>query len=104
MNVGICADVGVLQRIQRIVGNGSVISEWAMTGRKFDSKEARSEGLVSRVLKDKDELIDASLQLAKVIASQSPVAVQGTKVRANRLIARVTASIADRLALWCGLS
>ncbi|OQR70427.1 delta-3 [Tropilaelaps mercedesae] len=80
IDVGICADVGVLQRLPKIIGNGSLINEWALTGRKFDSKEARREGLVSKVLKDKNELMSAVLELAKVIAAKSPVAAQGTKV------------------------
>lgn len=80
MDVGICADVGVLQRLPKIVGNGSLVNEWAMTARKIDSREARAEGLVSRVLKDKDELMKAALDLANQIASKSPVAVQGSKV------------------------
>lgn len=80
IDVGLCADVGVLQRLPKIVGNGSLISEWALTGRRIDSKEARQEGLVSKVVKDKDELMKVSLELANTIAAKSPVAVQGTKV------------------------
>ncbi|XP_022688272.1 delta(3,5)-Delta(2,4)-dienoyl-CoA isomerase, mitochondrial-like isoform X1 [Varroa jacobsoni] len=80
IDVGLCADVGVLQRLPKIVGNGSLISEWALTGRRIDSKEARQEGLVSKVVKDKDQLMKVSLELANTIAAKSPVAVQGTKV------------------------
>ena len=35
---------------------------------------------ISRVLEDKDKLIDAALELASVISSKSPVAVQTTKM------------------------
>ncbi|XP_003742536.1 delta(3,5)-Delta(2,4)-dienoyl-CoA isomerase, mitochondrial [Galendromus occidentalis] len=100
VNVGICADVGVLQRIHRVVGNGSVINEWALTGRKFDSKEALREGLVSRVLKDRDELMKASLDMAKLIASQSPVAVQGTKVNLAYSRSHSVDESLDYQAIW----
>lgn len=80
IDVGLCADVGVLQRLPKVVGNGSLVNEWALTGRKIDSKEARLEGLVSKVVKDKDELMKTTLELAKFIAAKSPVAAQGTKV------------------------
>jgi len=79
VELGIAADVGVLQRLPKVVGNDSLVREWCYTARKIDSKEALKEGLVNRVFKDKDELMKFSLDMAKLIASKSPVAVQGTK-------------------------
>ncbi|BFZ06824.1 hypothetical protein BsWGS_09864 [Bradybaena similaris] len=79
VDIGLAADVGTLQRFQKIIGNDSAFRELAYTGRKFFSDEARSLGFVSRVLLDKNELLTSSLELAKVIASKSPVAVQGSK-------------------------
>lgn len=43
------ADVGVLQRLPKVVGNHSWIREICLTGRRVDSKEALLHGLVSRV-------------------------------------------------------
>lgn len=45
--------------------------------------EALSAGLVSKVLSDKESLIKAALDAAILIASKSPVAVQGTKHNLN---------------------
>lgn len=44
------------------------------------SGEAESCGLVSRLYEDKEAMMTSALDLAKQIASKSPVAVQGTKV------------------------
>ena len=44
------------------------------------SEEAERCGLVSRLYEDKEAMMTSALDLAKQIASKSPVAVQGTKV------------------------
>lgn len=78
-DIGLAADVGTLQRFQKIVGNDSLFRELTYTTRIFLSDEAKSLGLVSRVLPDKTEMMAVVLELAKTIASKSPVAVQGSK-------------------------
>lgn len=40
-------------------------------------------GMLSRLFASKDDLMSASLSMANLIASKSPVAVQGTKVNLN---------------------
>lgn len=45
--------------------------------------EAARVGLVSRVLPDKESLLAAALETASLIASKSPVAIQGTKHHLN---------------------
>jgi len=79
VDVGLAADVGTLQRLPKIVGNDSLIREWAYTARKVGSKEALSCGLVSRICASREALYAAGLELASLIASKSPVAVAGTK-------------------------
>lgn len=49
IQIGMAADVGTLQRLPKVVGNQSLVREWCYTGRKIDSKEALSAGLVSKV-------------------------------------------------------
>ncbi|KAL3204902.1 hypothetical protein MRX96_041043 [Rhipicephalus microplus] len=46
----------------------------------MQAAEAHQAGLVSRVFPDKAQMMAAALDLAKQIASKSPVAVQGSKV------------------------
>ncbi|GFN82322.1 hypothetical protein PoB_000882800 [Plakobranchus ocellatus] len=80
VDVGLAADLGTLQRFPKIVGNDSLVRELTYTARKFYSDEAKSIGFVSRVLLDKEQMLRAALDTAIVIASKSPIAVQGSKV------------------------
>ncbi|WWC70792.1 uncharacterized protein I206_104744 [Kwoniella pini CBS 10737] len=80
VNVGLAADIGTLQRLPKIVGNESKVKELALTGRKFDAPEAKEIGFLSDVINGgRGEVIAAALEMAKVIASKSPIAVIGTK-------------------------
>jgi delta(3,5)-delta(2,4)-dienoyl-CoA isomerase len=80
VDIGIIADVGTLQRFPKIVGNDSLVRELCYTARQLKADEALSVGLVSRVLPDKETMLAAAMETAKLIASKSPVAVQGTKI------------------------
>lgn len=81
--VGLAADIGSLQFLPRVVGNQSLLREIILTGRKFDSKEARELGLVNQVLPNQEDTMKSALETAKTIASLSPIAVQGSKVNLN---------------------
>ena len=61
------------------MGNDSLCRELVYTGRKFLAEEAKNVGFVSRIFPDKDSMMSSCLELAKTIASKSPVAVQGSK-------------------------
>ncbi|XP_077048987.1 LOW QUALITY PROTEIN: delta(3,5)-Delta(2,4)-dienoyl-CoA isomerase, mitochondrial [Agelaius phoeniceus] len=80
VDMGLAADVGTLQRLPKIVGSQSLVNELALTARVMRAPEALSCGLVSRVLPDKETLLDVALGVASAIAARSPVAVQGTKI------------------------
>ncbi|KAF8841431.1 ClpP/crotonase [Paxillus ammoniavirescens] len=87
VDVGLAADIGTLARLPKITGNQSLARELAYTARTFSSAEAEKLGLVSRVIgaaegrpgSERETVVDAALNLAKEIASKSPVAVRGTK-------------------------
>ena len=51
VDIGLAADVGTLQRLPRVVGNGSIVRELALTGRRWPAEEAAGHGFLSRVLK-----------------------------------------------------
>ena len=76
--VGLCADIGTLQRLPRIVGNHSLLNELALTARKFRAEEALRFGLVSDVCADRAALGARAVSLAQEIVSMSPLAVTGT--------------------------
>ncbi|CEL61474.1 Delta(3,5)-Delta(2,4)-dienoyl-CoA isomerase, mitochondrial OS=Mus musculus GN=Ech1 PE=2 SV=1 [Rhizoctonia solani AG-1 IB] len=80
VDVGLAADIGTLSRLPKITGNESLLRELAFTAREFGPAEATQLGMVSRVVQGgRDEVLGAALELARVIASKSPVAVVGTK-------------------------
>lgn len=78
IDMGMAADVGTLQRLPRIIGDG-MMRELAYTGRSVDGQEAQSMGLVNRAYADQPTLMAAVFALAAEIAAKSPVAIRGTK-------------------------
>ena len=78
IDMGMAADVGTLQRLPRIIGDG-VMREMAYTGRHVEAAEAARIGLVNRVYDDQAALLDGVFAIAREIAGKSPIAVAGTK-------------------------
>ncbi|MGO2485632.1 MAG: crotonase/enoyl-CoA hydratase family protein [Pseudomonas taetrolens] len=78
IDMGMAADVGTLQRLPRIIGDG-MLRELAYTGRMVAADEARAIGLVNRVYSTSETLLEGVMDIARVIASKSPIAVAGTK-------------------------
>lgn len=82
IELGMVADVGTLQRMPRLVGEG-MVKELAYTGRLFSADEARDMGFVNRVFDDREQLLEGVQALARDIASKAPLAVRGTKEMIN---------------------
>ncbi|MCY1404777.1 Short-chain-enoyl-CoA hydratase [compost metagenome] len=78
IDMGMAADVGTLQRLPRIIGDG-MLRELAYTGRTIGAEEARSIGLVNRTWADTASLLDGVFAIAREIAGKSPIAIAGTK-------------------------
>jgi enoyl-CoA hydratase len=97
--LAIVADVGTLQRLPGIVGEGH-LNELVFTGRDVPAARAREMGLVNDVLPDAAALQTAASAMAADIANNSPLAVQGAKavLRASR--GRSVAEGLDYVALW----
>jgi len=76
--VAIVADVGSLQRLPRIIGDG-LMRELAFTGCDVDAARALKIGLVNDVVADKDALAAAATALAKQVAANAPLTVRGVK-------------------------
>ena len=58
---------------------GECVSELALTGKDIDAARAKDIGLVNDVLSDEAALLDAARAMARAIAENSPVVVQGVK-------------------------
>ncbi|HRP70915.1 MAG TPA: enoyl-CoA hydratase-related protein [Turneriella sp.] len=78
VKVAIVADMGSLQRLPHIIGEGAT-RELALTGRDVGADEALRLGLVTRVLPDKEALYAAALKTAEEMASNPAVVMRGVK-------------------------
>ncbi|MCX2981716.1 crotonase/enoyl-CoA hydratase family protein [Halieaceae bacterium IMCC14734] len=78
IELGMVADVGTLQRLPRLIGDG-MVRELAYTGRRFEADEALRIGFVNRVFPNRDELLDGVMGIARDIAAKSPLAIRGSK-------------------------
>ncbi|KAK5632224.1 hypothetical protein RRF57_007938 [Xylaria bambusicola] len=79
IDIGLASDIGTLSRLPKIVGSNTWVKEVCLSARLFGAEEALAVGFVSRVLESKAKAIESATEMAALIASKSPVAVQGTK-------------------------
>jgi enoyl-CoA hydratase len=98
IHIGMMADLGVLQRLAKIVPPG-VARQMAYTGERVDAKRALEVGLVNAVLPDAGALLDHAMALAKQIAAKSPLAVTGSKLALNHARDHGTASALAQMAV-----
>ena len=82
VDIGIAADVGTLQRLPSLIPLAS-LRELAFTGRKFDSSEAKSLGLVNEVFESQETLADEVQKIALNIAKKSPLVTRVIKKQIN---------------------
>ena len=101
INIGMAADVGTLQRLPKIIPD-SKMREMAYTGRRMYADEAKETGLVSDTYESQDEMLTAANELAKVIASKSPVAIYGLKAVMNYSRDHSVSEGLEYNALWSG--
>jgi enoyl-CoA hydratase/carnithine racemase len=78
VKVAIVADIGSLQRLAGIIGEGH-LRELAFTGKDVDAAHALRIGLVNEVHPTQDEVLAAARTLAAEIADNAPLVVQGIK-------------------------
>lgn len=78
IDIGMVADVGTLQRLPRLIGDG-MARELAYTGRRVDAAEAREMRLVNQVFESREAMVEAVRAIAAQIAAKSPLSIRGTK-------------------------
>ena len=101
INIGMAADVGTLQRLPKIIPD-SKMREMAYTGRRMYAEEAKESGLVSDTFESNEKLLEAANNLAKEIATKSPIAIHGLKAVMNYSRDHSVSDSLDFNALWSG--
>ena len=99
INLGMTADVGTLQRLPKLIPEG-VCRELAYTGRRMPASEAKEVGLVNGVFEDHESLLAAVSEVAREIASKSPLAIWGSKEMITYARDHSTADSLDHIATW----
>ena len=100
VDIGLAADIGTLSRLPHSVSSFSWVKDVCLTARIFDSAEALRVGLVSGVYDSKSAAVEKGLEIAKLIASKSPVATMGTKEILNYSRDRTVADGLRYTAAW----
>lgn len=77
-NVGMMADLGVLQRLPRLIPAG-VARYLALTGDTLQIDEAHRLGLLAKVFATSEELLAGAFDAARKIAERPPIAINGIK-------------------------
>jgi len=86
--VGFVADVGVLQRLPLIVGQG-IARELAFTAKNITADRAKEVMLLNEIFEDQEALMMGAEKMAMEIADCSPLAVRASKDVLNYGIGRM---------------
>jgi len=98
INIGMAADLGVLQRLPRLMPQG-IVRELAYTGERLGAARALELGLVNVLLPDAATLVDHTLGVARTIAAKSPLAIAGSKLALNHARDHGTAAALEQMTL-----
>ena len=98
IHIGMMADVGVLQRLPKIIPQ-AVAREMAYTGDRMTAERALAVGLVNAVLPDAEATLEHALAMARSIAAKSPLAVAGSKLALNHARDHGTAASLQQMTL-----
>jgi len=98
IHIGMAADLGVLQRLQRLLPQG-LARELAYTGDRLGAERALATGLVNAVLPDADALVAHARKLAGSIAAKSPLAIAASKAALNHARDHSTAASLEQMTL-----
>ena len=97
--LGLVADVGALQRMPKIVSKG-LLRELAYTGKFFDAEYAKQIGFVNNVFDTYEDLLNGAMELAREIASNSPLVIEGVKMILDKGEELTTDQSLDLVRMW----
>ncbi|MDB6000000.1 MAG: enoyl-CoA hydratase [Rhizobacter sp.] len=99
IDVGLVADVGTLQRLPRLIGEG-MARELAYTARRFSGSEAAQMRLVNKCYESNEALAAGVRELAASLAAKSPLCLRGTKEMISYVRDRPVADGLNHIATW----
>lgn len=99
VKVAIVADLGSLQRLPRVIGEGNT-RELALTGKDIAAARALRINLVNEVYESPAALLDAARQTAREIAANPPLVVQGIKRVMNYCADKSVKDGLEYVAVW----
>jgi enoyl-CoA hydratase len=99
VRVAMVADLGTLQRLSRIVGEGHA-RELAMTGRDIDAARALRIGLVNELHATPEATWLGAREIARQIAENPPLVVQGVKQVMNERVMAADETGLRYVAAW----
>lgn len=97
--IAIVADLGSLQRLPPIIGEGAT-RELAFTGKDIGADKALRIGLVNELYDTREALDEAALAMAHEIAANPPLTVRGTKRVLDQNRERAVAESLAYVAAW----
>lgn len=97
--VAIVADMGSINRLPSIIGQGHT-RELAYTGKDIDGEEAYRIGLVSKLFKTQEELLEAATATASEIAANPGFVVRGIKEVMNFAEGKPLGAGLNYVAVW----
>jgi enoyl-CoA hydratase len=98
IHIGMAADLGILQRLPKIVAPG-VAKEMAYLGDRLGAERALAVGLVNAVAADAAATVTKALAMAQAIAAKSPLAIAGSKAALNYAVDHPTAEALNQMTL-----
>jgi len=101
INIGMTADVVTLQRLPKLMAPG-IVKELAYTGRRFSATEAKDWGFINAVCDSQQDVLDKALELARQIATKSPLAISGIKKSIDYARDHNVADSLNQIATWNG--
>lgn len=101
VDMGLAGDVGVLQRLPRIVGEG-IARELAYTCRPVSGAEAAELRLANRCFDTPEEMERGVREVARELAAKSPLGMRGTKHAITYARDHSIADGLEQIATWNG--
>lgn len=99
INLAMTADVGTFPRLCHLLPQG-LVRELAYAGRRLPAQRALELGFVNELFDTQEQMLTHVMEIAREIASKSPLAVHGSKVMINYARDHSIADGLDYIATW----